>query len=132
MSENLDLVRSIYAAWERGDFRSADWAHREIEWSAPEGLYPTATTGQPEASRRWREFLEMWEDFRSVAEDFQELDGERVLVLLRFEGRGKGSGVSVSGTHAKGMCLFHVCDGKVTRLVLYGNRNSLADLGPAE
>jgi hypothetical protein len=31
-SANVDLARSLYAAWEHGDYSSTEWAHTEIEY----------------------------------------------------------------------------------------------------
>jgi ketosteroid isomerase-like protein len=68
----------------------------------------------------------------SKREEYRELDDERVLVLNRFGGRGKTSGLDIGQMRAKGANLFHIRDGKVIRVVLYGDRDrALADLGLA-
>jgi ketosteroid isomerase-like protein len=129
-SANLDLVRSLYAAWERGDYSSAEWADPDIEYVIADGPNPGSWTGIGGMVEGTREFLSAWEDYRAEVEEYRELDDERVLVLVSARGRGKASGMDVSQVGAKGANLFHIHGGKVTRLVRYLVRDrALADLG---
>jgi ketosteroid isomerase-like protein len=132
MSSNLNLVRSIYAAWERGDFGSAEWAHPEIEFVVADGPDPTSRTGVARMAEAWRETLGVWEDVRTEVEECRELDDERVFVLLSWSGRGRTSGFDLADVPWKGANLFHLRNGRVTRLVAYWNRErAFADLGLA-
>ena len=129
-SANLDLVRSIHSAWERGDYSPTEWAHPEIEFALADGPSPGRWTGLAGMAEGTRYFLSAWEDFRFEADEYRELDDERVLVLDHFIGRGKTSGLELGQMRSNAANLFHVRDGKVTRLVLYPDRDyALADLG---
>ena len=131
-SANLELVQSIFAAWERGDFSAAEWADPEIEYVIADGPAPGRWTGLAGMAAGFREFLSAWEDVRALAEEYRELDGERVLVLAHLSGRAKKSGLELGQIQAKGAGLFHVRSGKVTRHVFYTRRErALADLGLA-
>ena len=110
MSENLDLVRSIYADWERGDFTRTAWAHPEIEFVSVSSL----------------------ETYRTTGHDYRRLDEERILVFVAHTGRGRSSGLEVAdlGDLGQPAALFHLRDGRVTRLVVYTSRErAFSDLG---
>jgi len=93
------------APWEDGDFSSAEWAHPEIEC--------VIRGDQRPAPRR---------AFNN--HDRLGQCGDDPIP------RGKSEGVGQM--RAKGASLFHVGDGKVTKLVLYNDRErALADLGLA-
>src|ERR1700738_1704226 len=96
-SANIELVRSIYAAWERGDFSSTEWAHRDIELVRPDGLTPGSQTKLADIGAGWRDFLSTWEDFRAEAEEYRELDGGRGLVVAHLRGRGQTRGTGRGG-----------------------------------
>src|SRR5271166_5171907 len=100
MSENLELVRSIYAEWERGDFSSAEWADPEIKLVFADGPQPDGWTGRAGMAQAARGWLSTWEDVRQEAEEYRDLDGERVLVLDRFNARGKSSGFELGQIEA--------------------------------
>ncbi len=131
MQPNLELVRSIFARWERGDWSDAEWADPQIVFAIADGPDQRAIRGTAALSQTWREFLRAWDDYATTGEDFRELDDGRVLVLLHASGRGKTSG-AVIGASDRSACIFTIGDGAVTRLAIYfDHRNALADVGLA-
>ena len=129
--ENVEILRSIYAAWDRGDFSSTEWAHPEIELVNDDGPALGTYKGVAAMVEGWRDFLGAWEDYRVEVEEYRELDGDRVLVLMLHCGRGKASGMAIGhmGTRRAGANVVHVRDGRVTKIILYWDReNAFADL----
>jgi ketosteroid isomerase-like protein len=130
MSENLELVRSIIADWERGDFSHDEWAHPEIEYEIADGPTPGRWRGIAEMAQGAKALFDTWDDFHVVGAELREVHVNQVLVLPDVTGRGKTSGVEIHGQVAY---LFDLRDGKVTRYVLYLDRDrALADLGLEE
>ncbi len=133
MSENLDLVRSIHAKWERGDWSANEWADPEIEFVIADGPEPGRWKGLAGMAEGWRAWLSVWADFSGEAEEYRELDGARILVPFHFRGIGKASGLELQEGWSKGANVFHVRGGRVVRLAVYLDRpRAFADLGLAE
>jgi ketosteroid isomerase-like protein len=131
-SANLDLVRSIYAGRERGDYSAVDWAHPEVELVFVDGPHPGTWKGLAGMARGWREWLSAWEDFRVEVEEFKEIDADRVLVLVNLKGHGKSSGVELEQIGAPGAAVYQLRGGKVVKVTAYWDRErAVADLGLA-
>jgi hypothetical protein len=61
VSENLDLVRSIFADFERGDFGATDWAHPQIEFVRADTPDAGVWIGVSGMTTAFREFLRAWD-----------------------------------------------------------------------
>src|SRR4029079_15153625 len=72
--ENVELVRSVFAATERGDFSDAGWAHSEIEYVIVDGPEPTAYKGLAGLALAMRDMLSPWERYRGNVEEYRDLD----------------------------------------------------------
>ncbi len=114
MTDSLELVRQIHASWERGDYSDSSWAAEDIEYQTP-SLPPTRVRGRAAMSKAWGEWLSGWRDFRVRAQEFR-VHGDKVLVVMRFEGEGRASGLPVREQLTN---VFTIRDGRVRRLATY-------------
>jgi hypothetical protein len=78
----------------------------------------------------WRDFLTAWESWVVTPVEFVEVDAERVLVLLDYNGRSKTHGVEMA---LEGGNLLTMRDEKVARVELFLRRpDALAAAGLTE
>ena len=132
ISANVELLQSIYEAWERDDYSSTAWADPDIDFVIADGPDPGTWHGLAGMADAWRAYLSSWEGYRIEVEEYRELDAERTLVFVHLGGHGKTSGLDLGQMRARGANLLHVRGGKVIKLVLYFDcERALADLGLA-
>src|SRR5262245_3382997 len=114
------MLEAMYEDWSRGDF-----SHSDIY--DPQMVTETFGMGDPIRAedyegflRVMRDWLHAWErPLKVEAEEFL-ASGDRILALVHWIGRGKGSG---AGFEARGAHLWTFRDGRVIRLEVYRDRD---------
>jgi ketosteroid isomerase-like protein len=105
--ENVDLIRRIYAAWDRQE-SAREFIDEAVEYINP----PYAVErGTRHGRRSFSAVRDTYDQFDVRIDEFIDA-GEDVVVLARYEARGRGSGVEVEGEHGY---VWTVRDGKAVR-----------------
>jgi ketosteroid isomerase-like protein len=89
--ENVEVVRTMFADFrERGLTAVLDYADPEIVWNAYEEREPARGAKAVKAClERWED---AWDELETIPEEFVDA-GDRVVVRVRHEGRGRASGI---------------------------------------
>jgi ketosteroid isomerase-like protein len=130
--ENLETVREVYQAWNRGDL---EWVLNRI---APDSEFHTVPLfpdlehvyrGREGFTRFWKTFRESWESVLTEVERIEPIGDDQVLVLFRFHGRGR-NGVDVRRPYAQ---LFTIESRLIRRVVGFADwQQALEAAGLAE
>jgi uncharacterized protein len=130
---NVELVRTIYDRFRAGDTDGAlGLQHPEIEiHDRPQAPDPQVYRGHEGVLRALRVSREAFESLDLVPEEFVEV-GERVVVIFRFRGTGRESGVPIDERLAH---VWTIRGGKAVRIDVHSGRDealSSAENAPGE
>jgi ketosteroid isomerase-like protein len=116
----LDRLKTLYEEWARGDYSRSDIFDPQMKmesYGMGESLRADSLEGFVDAMREW---LSAWERPITIeAEEFIE-SGDRVLALITWRGRGKGSGAEIE---SRGAHLWTFRDGLVVHYGVYRDRD---------
>jgi uncharacterized protein len=112
-AENIEVVRRVYESWSRGDVPGpVELLDPDVEYVNPGGaIEPGTRRGIAEFTGAVGKTLEAWEHWR-VEPQRVEAVGDQVVAVVRYQARGRGSGIEIEGTESS---LWTLRDGKVIR-----------------
>jgi uncharacterized protein len=127
---NVDIVRRAFEAWNAGDLdRVIELVDPQLEFIPFRSQLDGAPYFGADGMRQFaRDAAEEWEFLRIAPEEFRHA-GEQVLMLGRYDARGRASGVEVQFPAA---WVARVRDGRIVHLRSYSDRGvalEAADLG---
>jgi ketosteroid isomerase-like protein len=118
--EPLEQLKVLYEEWARGDYSQSLIFDPEMKmetFGMGEPMRAESYEGFVEAMRKW---LSAWErPITITAEEFIE-SGDRILVLITWSGRGRGSGAQIE---SHGAHLWTFRDGLVVHYGVYRDRD---------
>jgi ketosteroid isomerase-like protein len=115
--ENVGIVTGVFAAWAIGDFSTtaAFDPNVSVMWVDPMLTRRAETVGIEETASNMRDFLDVYEHLTASAERVFDA-GDRVVAVVEWRGRGKGSGVEFDERQGS---VWTLVDGKVTHVDWY-------------
>jgi ketosteroid isomerase-like protein len=122
-------LEGVYRNWSRGEFfADNDLYAPEIEFVLSDE-FPDGGTyrGYEELQEGFLRWLRAWDDYRVEADGIERVPDGRIVVMTRYIGRGKGSGVEVS---RQGAHIWWMREGRAVRQEIYATRDeALEELG---
>jgi hypothetical protein len=97
------------------------------EWLDPDAVFDLGQMALPDEavwegreaiSEGWQRWLDQWDDYRVTASN-AEIHGDRILLDIHAEARGRGSGVPISVAHAQ---VWTLRGRLILRIQVYANR----------
>jgi uncharacterized protein len=112
----------VYRHWGQGDWTPRfEFYADDFEWGwssefpGIDGVYRDTET----PNSRLRSWLSPWDHWYCEAEEYIQ-QGDVVVVLARYRGRGKGSGVAIE---REGAHVWKLRDGEAVRLEVFADRD---------
>jgi ketosteroid isomerase-like protein len=110
---NVEVVRSIYAAWLAGN-SAAEWIDEDVEYvNPPDAIEPGTRRGRA----AFRGIRDAYDDLRIEPREFLEAGGD-VVVIAKLYATGRGSGVPIEWDHGY---IWTIEDGRAIRFRWFNN-----------